>query len=208
MAKDPAFLFYSDNFQSGTQFFTDEQTGKYIRLLCAQHLHGHLSEKHMIHICKTHDVEIWAKFAKDEHGKYYNERLENEVFRRRNYSESRSKNRKSTTKKQKKPKNISSTYVNHMGNENGIGNGNELWDSIKQNFFNDFRWKEKFCRDKGVTMLDLELRMNEFISDTELKEDYKELPELKNHFTNLFNKNKNGKQLGTSGERISATKNF
>src|ERR1051326_2827106 len=104
MAKDPAFLFYSDNFQSGTQFFTDEQAGKYIRLLCAQHLHGHLTEKHMMHICKTHDVEIWAKFSKDEHGKYYNERLENEISRRKRYSDSRSSNRKSNHKKEKKPK--------------------------------------------------------------------------------------------------------
>lgn len=122
MAKDPAFLFYSDNFQSGTQFFTDEQTGKYIRLLCAQHLHGHLQEKHMIHICRTYDKDIWSKFVKDEAGNYFNERLDFEILKRKNYSDSRATNRKSIKNKTKKPKNISSTYDKHMGNGNEIGN--------------------------------------------------------------------------------------
>jgi len=39
MGKDPAFLFYSNDFDQGTKFFTDDQTGKYIRLLIAQHQH-------------------------------------------------------------------------------------------------------------------------------------------------------------------------
>ena len=45
MAKDPAFLFYPSDFLTGTMFMTDEQVGKYIRLLCAQHQKGHLCEK-------------------------------------------------------------------------------------------------------------------------------------------------------------------
>ena len=111
MAKDPAFLFYTNDFISGTQFFTDEQVGIYIRLLCAQHRHGRLSEKHMMHICKTYDKDIFSKFTKDSDGNWYNERLESEIVKRKNYSESRSKNRKSE-------KNICQSYVQHMENEN------------------------------------------------------------------------------------------
>jgi len=111
MAKDPAFLFYTNDFISGTQFFTDEQVGIYIRLLCAQHQHGRLSEKHMMHICKTYDKDIFSKFTKDSEGNWYNERLESEIVKRKNYSESRSKNRKSE-------KNICESYVQHMENEN------------------------------------------------------------------------------------------
>lgn len=111
MAKDPAFLFYTNDFISGTQFFTDEQVGIYIRLLCAQHQHGRLSEKHMMHICKTYDKDIFSKFTKDSEGNWYNERLESEIVKRKNYSESRSKNRKSE-------KNICQSYVQHMENEN------------------------------------------------------------------------------------------
>lgn len=123
MAKDPAFLFYSDNFQSGTQFFTHAQVGMYIRLLCAQHLHGHLSEKQVLLICGTSDqdtAEILAKFKKDSDGKYYNERLENEIIKRRLFSESRAKNRLGKTKKDSKKK--SKTSVKHLGNGNEDGN--------------------------------------------------------------------------------------
>jgi hypothetical protein len=116
-AKDPAFLFYPDHFTSGTQFFTDEQTGKYIRLLCAQHQHGHLKEKHMMHICRTYDEDVFSKFVKDEAGLFYNERLELEMERRKKYSESRADNRSSTknqTVKPNKKKNTSKTHEKHM----------------------------------------------------------------------------------------------
>ena len=111
MAKDPAFLFYPGDFNTGTQFFTDEQVGKYIRLLMAQHQHGHLSEQQVLHICKTYDNHIMAKFIKDDNGLWYNERLANEIVRRKDYSKSRSKNRSSK-------KNISKTYVKHMETKN------------------------------------------------------------------------------------------
>ena len=126
MAKDPAFLFYSDNFQSGTQFFSHEQTGKYIRLLVAQHLHGHLTEKQVLFICGTVDSEVMEKFAKDLEGKYYNKRLEIEVEKRKSFSKSRSDNRLGKTKKDLKKK--SKSYVNHMGNGNEDGNGIEKED--------------------------------------------------------------------------------
>lgn len=120
--KDPAFNFYSDNFLSGTMFFTDEQAGKYIRLLCAQHQTGHLEEKHMIFICKTYDEDIWKKFKKDEQGLFYNERLEIEINKRKAYSESRSNNKKGKVKPKKMPvKNTSKSYDNHMGIGIGIG---------------------------------------------------------------------------------------
>ncbi len=139
MAKDPSFLFYSDNFLSGTMFLTDEQCGKYIRLLCAQHQTGHLSEKNMIFICKTYDKDIFEKFKIDDNGLYYNERLEYEIKKRKTYSESRSNNKKGKTKKEI----ICKSYDNHMGN--GNGNGNIIKDDILnitiyafENFWNDY----------------------------------------------------------------------
>ena len=32
--KDPAFLFYSNDFLSGTYLMNDEQVGKYIEIIC------------------------------------------------------------------------------------------------------------------------------------------------------------------------------
>jgi len=118
MAKDPAFLFYSQDFAVGTQFFTDEQVGIYMRLLMAQHQHGRLSEQQVKFICKSYDIEVMKKFTKDDTGKYYNVRLENEVLRRKSYSDSRSLNRKGKVKSIVPiPKKIRKSYVKHMETE-------------------------------------------------------------------------------------------
>lgn len=93
MGKDPAFLFYSSDFYIGTMMMTDEQVGKYIRLLCIQHQHGHLSEKDMMKICVNHDEDIFSKFQKDDDGKYFNLRLETEADKRANFAQSRRDNR-------------------------------------------------------------------------------------------------------------------
>jgi hypothetical protein len=91
--KSPAFLFYSNDFISGTQFFTNEQVGMYVRLMAAQHQHGHLTEKQMILICGNKDIEVFSKYEKDDEGKYYNLRLEDEIIKRTAFSESRKNNR-------------------------------------------------------------------------------------------------------------------
>lgn len=119
--KDPAFLFYSSDFLSGTMLMTDEEVGKYIRLLCLQHQKGHLKEKEMLSICKVFNEEIFSKFIKDEEGNYYNERLEYEANKRKAYSESRRNNRKKkeeTKTYEEDMKNICNSYEEHMENEN------------------------------------------------------------------------------------------
>lgn len=116
MSKDPAFLFYSSDFLTGTLLMSMEQKGKFITLLCIQHQKGHLSEKDMLHICGSYDEDVFTKFQKDEQGKFYNIRLEEEVDKRKAYSESRRNNRK----KKEDMNNTSSSYVEHMENENEI----------------------------------------------------------------------------------------
>lgn len=122
--KDPAFLFYSSDFLSGTMLMSNEQTGQYIKLLCLQHQTGHLKEKDMLNICKTYDEDIFSKFKKDEEGNYYNERLEEEIIRRKKYSESRRNNRKKKDLEEQKEetyeedmKNICNSYEEHMETE-------------------------------------------------------------------------------------------
>jgi uncharacterized protein YdaU (DUF1376 family) len=111
MAKDPAVLFYTSDFLSGTFTMTNEQVGKYIRLLCLQHQKGKLSEKDMLSICSTYDVDIWDKF-KIEDGAFINERMYNEAIRRQKFSESRRNNAKST-----KNDSTSKAYAMHMETE-------------------------------------------------------------------------------------------
>lgn len=116
MSKDPAFLFYSNDFDAATKFFTHEQVGKYLRLLIAQHQHGHLSDKQMTFICGSHDVDVFDKFQKDDTGMFFNQRLEAEVNRRKSFSESRSLNRKrGIMTKTKDNIDICQTSVEHMG---------------------------------------------------------------------------------------------
>jgi hypothetical protein len=149
--KDPAFLFYSSDFLTGTSLLNDEQVGKYIRILCHQHQRGHLSEKDMKKICNGYDEDIFCKFQKDCDGNFFNQRLEDEINKRKNYSESRRQNR---LKKEKDMNNISKSYDKHMENENEneiinvINNKNNVSKNLKPTL-NEVR---QYCaeRNRGV----------------------------------------------------------
>ena len=125
MAKDPAVLFYTSDFLSGTMLMRNYQVGKYIKLLCIQHQQGHLSEEDMLEICGTYDERIFSKFVKDENGLYYNVRMEVEANKRRAYIESRSNNRKGNKNEDMKEhmkkdmnEDMSNHMTSHMENEN------------------------------------------------------------------------------------------
>jgi len=108
MSKDPAVLFYTSDFLSGTFTMTDEQVGKYIRLLCLQHQKGKLTEKDMLSICKAYDNEIYEKFDQVD-GFFVNNRMYNESIRRSKFTESRRNNAKSV-----KNDSISEASAKHM----------------------------------------------------------------------------------------------
>jgi hypothetical protein len=108
MSKDPAVLFYTSDFLSGTFTMTDEQVGKYIRLLCLQHQKGKLTEKDMLSICKAYDNEIYEKFDQVD-GFFINDRMYNESIRRSKFTESRRNNAKSV-----KNDSISIASAKHM----------------------------------------------------------------------------------------------
>ena len=144
MAKDPAFLFYPGDFNTGTQFMSDEQVGKYMRLLMAQHQHGHLTDKQVIIICKSYDNDVMCKFKKDSEGKFYNERLEIEVIKRKNFIESRSKNKEGKTK----PKIISKTSDSLVENRNRNRNTIEIStkESVLKELLSDELYMEQLNR--------------------------------------------------------------
>lgn len=62
------------------------------------------------------------------------------------------------------------------------------WRKECANFLKDTIWKEKFCMAKNIKMEALEESMKKFITNLNLKEDYKNNPALKVHYTNHFNK--------------------
>lgn len=121
MSKDPAVLFYTSDFLSGTMLMNYAEKGQYITLLCLQHQTGHLSKDDIEGITSSEKVK--SKFVLADDGKYHNIRMHNESNKRKAYSESRSKNRKSNPKKTSKRSdkhmsNICQTYEKHMENEN------------------------------------------------------------------------------------------
>lgn len=126
--KDPAVLFYTDDFLSGTILMSYEQKGKYITLLCLQHQKGRLTEKELLTVCGGYEEDIFSKFVIDENGKYYNVRMETESEKRRKYSESRSENRKKTKKTHSDccGETYVQTYEIHTETYDAhMGNGNE-----------------------------------------------------------------------------------
>jgi len=122
MAKDPAILFYFQDFLVGTAFMTDEEVGKYMRILCYQADKKFLTMEQLTKICKGDVPEIiMEKLCSDGNGKYYQKRMLEEQDKRKSYSESRRQNRMN-----KKDMNIISiSYVSHMENENENENINK-----------------------------------------------------------------------------------
>jgi uncharacterized protein YdaU (DUF1376 family) len=95
MAKDPAFLFYYQDFLVGTSFMSLEEVGAYIKLLCFQAAKGHLSKDNII---KKIPVPMWNnikdKFLQDKEGNFYNDRLDKEIEKRKVHSEHQRQNAK------------------------------------------------------------------------------------------------------------------
>lgn len=126
--KNPAVLFYTADFITGTLFMTNEEVGAYIRILCMQHQKGHLSKNEILQICKTEEIfnSISIHFNTDENGLYFNKRMDLEKEKRTKYSESRANNRSKKDEDIKKicktyekdMKNICNSYEKHMENEN------------------------------------------------------------------------------------------
>ena len=111
MAKDPAFLFYYQDFLVGTSFMTLEEIGAYIKLLCFLADRKSLTETQIL---KKIPAPIWSaiccKFKKDENG-FFNERLRLEVQKRRLFTESRRNNLHMNT-------HMDTHMKKHMENEN------------------------------------------------------------------------------------------
>lgn len=137
MAKDPAFLFYYQDFFSGVSDLTNEEVGAYIRCLCVQASKGNISTKHINNICGTHDVykSVIIKFVKEEDSDMmFNIRLREEIEKRKKYADSRRNNRKGKVNNthDNHMLNTSKSYVRHMENENEDVNVNINDNTIKK----------------------------------------------------------------------------
>jgi uncharacterized phage protein (TIGR02220 family) len=120
--KDPAFLFYSNDFLTGTLIMPFDERGKYITLLCYQHQNGRMNEETIRLLVGSISDNLKSKFKQDSNGLFYNERLESEIEKRTKFIESRTNNGKlgGRPKETKKPLGLAS--ANLIENENIIEN--------------------------------------------------------------------------------------
>lgn len=138
MANDPAFLFYPGDYLRDTQCLSERAQVAYDRIMC----------EHMRNICISHEqLKFFTKRLTDDEksevmmvlrpapGGFQIPWVVESIEKRRDYSESRRKNRASKGKEDKKDvSNISKTYVPHMEIENEIVIENEIEDRIKEAF--------------------------------------------------------------------------
>lgn len=200
MAKDPAFLFYPGDWMGGTSLMPRFIKGCYMDILIAQFNNGPLTLEEIKTVLGSDFGTAWPAIQKkfeitDDH-KFFNVRLKTEMEKRKNYSKSRSENRKG---------NISKTYDNHMSghmenrnrNENRTTGKGSLREKPEQQFFdseaekstellNSQVWLENICIKLKLSLDEGNRQLNFFILKESLKSDYlhKSLKDTKDHFVN------------------------
>lgn len=102
--RDPAFMLYTANFLTDTRRMTNEQVGKYIKLICYQHQTGHITEDEFFEIVSEKDAPILHLYKVDNEGLYYSEYVDEIKAKRNAYCISRSNNAKKKKPKDEIPK--------------------------------------------------------------------------------------------------------
>lgn len=147
--KDPAVLFYFQDFLVGTEFMTDDEVGKYIRILCHLADKGALSLTQLKQICGNTMVippeSIMSKLRQDENGMYYQQRMRDEREKRMQHCE---KQRENIKKRWKKNEYHGNTTVIPLEDENInkdsiINNIDSYWEKWKKYKRDEFRFKYK-----------------------------------------------------------------
>jgi uncharacterized protein YdaU (DUF1376 family) len=163
MAKDPAFLFYPNDWIGGTMGMTFEEKGAYIEVLMMQFNRGHMSGHMIGQVIGQLWDKIKDKFTQDEKGLWYNVRLENEQKLRKAFTESRRNNINGTNQYTKKQGHMTS----HMENENENENINE---NIIKEEVKKFNFKSellKLSNDENLVKDWLKVREKKKSSNTE-----------------------------------------
>lgn len=129
--KDPAFLFYVQDFLTGTMFMNNEQVGIYIRLLCAQHQHGGIIDKNNFNSIVGENTIVKGKFIETDDG-FFNNRLMEEMEKRNKKSNNLSANAKKRWDLHKQKDSKSNAIASHR--HLPIENENKDIDLLKEKF--------------------------------------------------------------------------
>lgn len=223
MAKDPAFLFYPGDWQGGTATYSRHLKGCYLDILIAQFNSGPLSIEEIKIVLGT-DFAVWGaltkKFKTTENGLFFNERLELEKTKRKEYSKSRKDN---INKRYNKSTHVD-TCVEHM---------NVHMENENRNKDKDLNITSKSEKEKKSTFgiggnvkltkseydrLDIELGSELFIQCIDFLSSYKREKDYKTKDDNLtirrwviqavMEKKKSIQKINNNGEKISKNKSI
>ena len=186
MAKDPAFLFYPNDYIGGTMGMTFEEKGAYIELLMMQFNRGHMSG----HMCGQVVGQLWVKiqdkFQQDEKGLWFNDRLEVEQNKRKAFTTSRKNNLKGKNQHSKKRGHM----TNHMENENEDINSYVLEIKNSEDYLNNFY--RRYSLEKGAAFKLLEEFKQHLVMNPT---DHSNFSQFRKHFNNWIQIMNNNKQL-------------
>jgi uncharacterized protein YdaU (DUF1376 family) len=149
MAKDPAFLFYPNDYIGGTMGMTFEEKGAYIEILMLQFNRGHMTSHMIGQLVGQLWESIKCKFVQDEQGLWYNIRLDQEKDKRMSFTQSRRNNIKGLN--QHTLGHTIGHMTSHMENENEDVNRNinkvKIIDTLFEEFWDLYDYKKS--RDKA-----------------------------------------------------------
>lgn len=157
MAKDPAFLFYPNDWIGGTMGMTFEEKGAYMELLMMQFNRGHM-EGHMIgQVVGQMWDKIKTKFVQDAEGKWYNVRLEEEKNKRKSFTDSRKNNLTGQNQYTKKSGHKKGHMTSHMEDENeNVNNNINIVFDVFWNLYNKKVGSKSKCEKKWNKLKDVE----------------------------------------------------
>ena len=215
--KDPAFLFYPNDYLGGTMGMTFEEKGAYIELLMVQFNRGHMTIDMIGHIIGQNGGQLWDKikdkFEIDKDGNYYNVRLEEEQNKRKAFTASRKNNLKGTNQYTKKKGHKGGHMSKHMEDENenenkDINKDENIviydFETLKKEILIEGEWMEGVAKNYSISIKTLKSKLKIFLKEQELTDNtIRTLQDLKKHFFYYMKKektinNKNADEVGVN----------
>ncbi|MDX1285541.1 MAG: conserved phage C-terminal domain-containing protein, partial [Draconibacterium sp.] len=143
----------------------------------------HIPENHMVSVCFSLASPVVSKFVKDENGMYYNERMEKEIIKRREFAESRRVNGQKGGRP-KKPSGKPSGKPSEEPTENLVEDGNinrDIIDYLNEKSGKDFKYSTKKTTscikarmEEGFTIEDfkkvIDNKVEDWSNDTKMNE--------------------------------------
>jgi uncharacterized protein YdaU (DUF1376 family) len=190
--KDPAFLFYPNDWIGGTMGMTFEEKGAYMEVLMLQFNRGHMTTHMVGQLVGQLWLNVEAKFRQDDEGLWYNERLEEEQEKRQTFTKSRNNNLSGKNQHSLKPVFDGGHTTSHMEDEDEDVNKEMISNNIlyKDTLLKNKEWIKSISNQFKKTETEVLLKMETFFDHltTEFKV-HPSMNEYSKHFKNWLPKN-------------------